>query len=145
MARCGGSLEDLDQSGRRDALVRWRQIFAINVQAHTGESCYGGMDFHVFSWRFSPSDRKTEAIRSYQAENPKVFFVLPEDEELPAFCCSGGRLPDFSGFWIDVLIFPSDLSWTMVFTHDDEQPQGGPYFSRREWQQVTADPPPGLV
>src|SRR5438552_15568288 len=124
---CGGFLENLDHSGRHDALVQWRRVFAINVQAHTGEACYGGMDIHVFTWSFAPSARKTEAIRLYQVEDPKAFFVIPEDEDLPAFHCSGGCLPNFSAHWIDVLIFPSDLSWTMVFTHDDGEPHGGPY------------------
>jgi hypothetical protein len=51
-----------------------------------------------------------------------------------AYECHGdGTLPDMSAFAeTDFFIVPSDLSWTMIHTHEDYA-LGGPYFLRKDW------------
>lgn len=51
-------------------------------------------------------------------------------------CLGVGPLPDLSAFAADEFaISPSDLSWTMVHTHEDLA-LGGPYFILREWAEA---------
>ncbi|HEV3260071.1 MAG TPA: hypothetical protein VG013_24655 [Gemmataceae bacterium] len=48
-------------------------------------------------------------------------------------CHGSGGLPDLSTFAdTDFFIVPTDLSWTMIHTHEDYE-WGGPYFMRKDW------------
>jgi hypothetical protein len=51
-----------------------------------------------------------------------------------AYECHGpGSLPDLSPFSnLDFFIAPTDLSWTMLRTHEDHD-LGGPYFIDKDW------------
>ena len=47
--------------------------------------------------------------------------------------CSGSLVPLDAFHMSEFVVYPPDLSWTMIHTHEDDG-FGGPFFSRREWQ-----------
>jgi hypothetical protein len=51
---------------------------------------------------------------------------------IDAYDCSGPLVPLQVFHNAEFFVCPSDLSWTMVHTHEDHA-LGGPYFLRAEW------------
>lgn len=46
--------------------------------------------------------------------------------------CDGPVVPLGKACAVEFAVMPEDLSWTMLYTHEDHG-YGGPYFVRREW------------
>jgi hypothetical protein len=103
-----------------ESVGRWldcfgKDRFGVNARAYM---------WHVFSYERYPSLSGQAAQREYeQHEAPEFWVVSNERDEgfvtdlLPQSC----SLRD----WI---VFPVNLAWTMVFTHEDGYL--GPYFAR---------------
>lgn len=109
----------------------WREKFASSVKSQTGKWAHLGFEWHAFSYEFTPSKDGLQGLALYFAETASEVYVVPEDEDDPAFVCRTPKRLDFSDCQTDVLVFPLALDWTIAFTH--EQPEFGPYFSRAEW------------
>lgn len=105
----------------------WRKIFAMSTFEKTGKWRYRGHDWHSFSYEFHTHIDGGKAIKAYSRTKAFVFYIVPEDEPLHAYECRGRKLPDLSSLNQDIYVFPPDLAWTMVFTH--EQPEMGPYYA----------------
>lgn len=80
--------------------------------------------WHVFSYERYPSLSGQAALKEYEQHEAPEFWVISNErnegfvtDALPTSC----SLRD----WI---VFPSNLAWTMTFTHEDGWL--GPYFAR---------------
>jgi hypothetical protein len=108
-------------------MARWDETFCPNVHRRTGAWIHLGYRWHAYSYGFEAALTGDAALAAYAVCAARDLLVYFEDEDL--FDCFGVASPDFSSFGDDLYVFPADLAWTMVFTH--EQCIGlGPYFAR---------------
>jgi hypothetical protein len=106
---------------------RWRCVFAKELHIATGKWVFNGFDWHVFSFGHHESRTSDAAWSEYRRLEPCSFLVLSaEDRNTFGFSCTG-KPPDRLKAGIDILVTPTSLEWTMVFTH--EEPMHGPYFA----------------
>ncbi len=104
----------------------WRERFAAKLDRSLSAESKGGFDWHTFSYGVFPHLSGDEARNAYRMRIRRAELVLlPHRGEGPGFRVCG--LHDFSRANVDVYIFPENLSWTMVFTHEDDWL--GPYFA----------------
>jgi hypothetical protein len=67
--------------------------------------------------------------------------VSPLGRQLGGYECEGPVVPVGSLCDAEFAVSPADLSWAMLYTHEDHA-LGGPYFVRREWlPAIPAEPP----
>jgi hypothetical protein len=111
----------------RNAITkRWRERFFPHVFRETGRWVHLGYHWHAYSYRFEAALNGHEALAAYAARAERKLLVYFEEDAL--FDAYGEPSPDLSAWRDDVYLFPHDLAWTMVFTH--EQTLGlGPYFA----------------
>ena len=128
----GAVVQTFDAKSRWSAMQRWRTTFARSVKNATGHGTYKGVDWHAFSWNFSPAKSRHQARRAYLSESATELLVIPQSDTHAAVLSRGVPAPDFTVLQTDVYVFPEDLSWTMCFTHEDDS-GAGPWFSRAEW------------
>ena len=113
-------------------MQQWREVFAAPYHAATRKWKHGPFEWHIFSFQHTKSMDRKRAMKRYEQQSAERFFVVPENENWPAYLCIGGELPDFRSLENDIHVWLEDLSWTMAFTH--EAGIGlGPYFCLREW------------
>jgi hypothetical protein len=106
---------------------RWRAVFAKELHNATGKWTFNGFDWHVFSFGHHESKTGDAAWADYRRLASCTFLVLSaEDRRTFGFSCNG-KPPDRLKAGIDILVTPTSLEWTMVFTH--EEPMHGPYFA----------------
>ena len=129
---CGGDVDLLTLRERRDAFQRWRETYASGLHAMTGSWQYQGFDWHLFSFEYVRALSGHRAVEEYRSQRPTEFLVMPECETKAAVRIEGGELPDLRTILDDFHVWPTNLEWTMAFTHE-ESIGFGPYFSRREW------------
>ncbi|MFT3924290.1 MAG: DUF4275 family protein [Myxococcales bacterium] len=110
---------------------RWREVFAVRVKAATGSWIYRDFDWHAFSYELVYCRRGAQAIAQYQARVAARFLVLPHLAEEPGYWCESEQLPMLHGR--DAYVSDPELTWTMVFTHED---LCGPYFTTRDWAEA---------
>lgn len=122
--------EALDAAATEALRSRWRDVYARGVD-HAG-SARPGFEFETFANGSWPSLRGAAALRAYGARREIRYYVLPDPSlsGMPAYRCSSLVFPTFEGD--DLMVCPLDLSWTMVFTHDDGSAHGGPFFARAD-------------
>jgi len=129
--RCGGKATLLSNKERWQILQSWRHVFSRELYERTGKWQHNGFDWHTFSYDFAPAENGAKALDSYRSQSANAFYVIPQDELLPGFLCADAQLPDFSGCFLDVYIFPRELAWTMAFTHESHTSMElGPFFAR---------------
>jgi hypothetical protein len=58
--------------------------------------------------------------------------VAPHGLMPTGYECEGAPVPLGSACGLEFAVAPADLSWTMLYTHEDHA-FGGPYFIRQEW------------
>jgi len=91
--------------------------------------------YHLLWLRVSP-DRLAMHMSSYSQGNRFQLVrggSIPRKRTAAYNCHSDGKLPDLSSFHnIEFFIAPTDLSWTLIHTHEDGG-LGGPYFVRQDW------------
>lgn len=113
-------------------MQQWREVYAAPLHAATGKWKRDNYEWHTFSFHHAPAISGVRAAESYLAEAVVPHYVVPEDENWPAFHCASERLPDLRIIADDIYVWSEGLAWTMAFTHEQEIGLG-PYFSRREW------------
>lgn len=115
------SVEPLDRREVWDRLAAWRARFTNDVFEQTGHRVYLGYGWHAFSYGFSPAREGVHQV----GDGLQGFLVLSADSRQDfGFSCFG-RIPDFRPQPWDVIVTPTDLRWTLVFTHE---PHCGPFF-----------------
>jgi len=80
--------------------------------------------WHIFSGARYPSLSGSAALEQYKQQVATEYIVLSNDRKV-AFATNS--LPESSSL-SDYYVFPSNLAWTMAFTHEDGWL--GPYFAR---------------
>ncbi len=112
----------------RDAVrlkQRWRETFATPLYQAEGAWSIGHHDWHVFSYRYSRHTAGAEAVKLYDQQVPTNLLVML-DPDLLAITGDFDAMPH-AGPGHDVYVCDSEMTWTMVFTHE---PDLGPYFAR---------------
>jgi hypothetical protein len=110
-----------------EIMARWAKRFCPNVHRRTGAWIHLGIRWHAYSYGFEAALTGDAALAAYGARAARDLLVYFEGENL--FDCFGVPSPDFGDWGADIYVFPANLAWTMVFTH--EQSMGlGPYFAR---------------
>lgn len=130
--RCGTRGAPITRQQRGESTQRWREVYARALHGAAGRWKHGQFEWHVFSFKHTRALSGGKALEAYQIEKPGRLVVVPEDQGVPAYDMVVNALPYFTSIYGDVYVWPSDLSWTMAFTHE-ENDGVGPYFSRREW------------
>jgi len=112
---------------RDPILTRWLEQFCPNVHRRTGAWVHRGYRWHAYSYGYEVALEHDAAMAAYRARDQRELLVYFEAEgEL--FDCFGVPSPDLGALGCDTYVFPADLAWTMIFTH--EQDCGlGPYFA----------------
>lgn len=119
--------EEIPRKERWHYQQLWRECYCATVKARTGQWTYRGFDWHTFEFGFARSRLGLKALNAYFACTAGDFLVIPAHDTVPALRCHGDALPDLSPLAPEFYVFPPDLEWTMVFSHE------GPIFSRKEW------------
>ncbi|MEZ4223516.1 MAG: DUF4275 family protein [Polyangiaceae bacterium] len=133
-----GATRLCDEETERYRLA-WRKRFAARLDPELSGEGKGGFDWHAFSYQTCRHVTGDEARNAYRnLADSADLVLLPHRGEGPGFRAHGAH--DFSGAGVDVYIFPEDLSWTMVFTHEDGWL--GPYFSKAAWVDPPSAPGP---
>jgi hypothetical protein len=128
---CGGRVETLADKERWKWIQEWREVFAIGVYGPTGHWKAGQFEWAIFVTEVRALNGPRASL-AYTAEQSVDFIVYPEVPALPAVRLLDADLRDFRPINEDVYVWPSDLAWTMAFTHEESIGMG-PYFCRREW------------
>lgn len=126
------AVEELSRKETWAHQQRWRECYSACVKARTGMWTYGAFDWNTFAFGFARCLRDAKALAAYGACPAEEFLVIPEPNKGPGLRCSAESPPDLSSSLIEVYVFPTDLDWTMVFTHE------GQFFSRRTWVEQQA-------
>lgn len=124
----------LAESRRCDLLNEWRQVFSADLFRKTGQWTYRGFDWHVFSYGFTRARNGQQALEECSRELIAgiELLVCPTNSQLPPASMLANALPSLEVLTLDVLVWPTDLSWTVAFTHEASLGLG-PYFARRDW------------
>ena len=111
LSSLGGHWQPLTQRQRWRALDEWRKVYAAPLHRATGEWKLPQFEWHVFSYKHSPALKGARALAAYGAEKSASIYVVPEDEAYESGLSTGGCLPDFTGLYADVYIWPPSLEW----------------------------------
>lgn len=115
----------LPKSGVWRLLQAWRAAFVPEVEAATGNQVYLGYEWHAYSYEFTRAVEGARAFAEYEARACTDYLVLSAWTSATfGFRCIG-HLPDLRGKRWDLIVFPPELTWSMVFSHED---RCGPYF-----------------
>jgi hypothetical protein len=91
--------------------------------ARTGSWIHLGYRWHAYSYAFETALDRDAARDAYLERAASSFFVYFESADL-LFDCFGNASPLFDDWRDDLYVFPADLAWTMVFTHEQESGLG---------------------
>ena len=86
-----------------------------------------GFRWHAYSEGFETALEGEEALAAYLKQDLSRYLIHFEHDRL-IFDCQGPPCPVLPNIGDDVYLFPHDLAWTMVFTHEDCLGQG-PFFA----------------
>ena len=115
----------------------WREIYSKQVKVETGKWVYRRRDWHSFSYGFTKALAGSRAETAYNAEAAEEFILLVSNVDSFGYSCNGRilipvadlkLLRQQSSQPIDFYVFPPDLRWTLVVTHEADC---GPYFATR--------------
>ncbi len=133
----GIAVRPLGRATTRAQAQLWRQTFLALVPRDERRRA-SGTEWGFLSTRRMHAFEREEAYSAYRDQPDRVFFVLVEGFS-SGYRCSGRPLPDLNNSATDYYVFPKDMSWTMVFTHEQDW-GAGPYFCTKE--MAASSPPP---
>lgn len=116
----------------------WREKFARTTKEATGKWAINDRDWHTFSYGYAQSLRGARAESAYAEALAEHFILASSNEEIPFYQCRANNLPESdllqrlieeNPALLDIYVFPLDLEWTMVFTHETNI---GPFFAWAE-------------
>lgn len=118
--KAGGILQTFSKAESKEWEERWRAVYASNGTA----PALGQYLWHTFSYAAYPSVSGNDAEQLYTEHRDEEVIVLSNDRKTALRVTA----PPVSDWVIDFYVFPSDLTWTMAFTHEDGWL--GPYFAK---------------
>jgi hypothetical protein len=104
---------------------RWRECYSAAVKAGTGKWTIGHWDWNTFDHGYARCRTDAKALAAFLDCSANAFIIIPERGA--GLRCSAPVMPDLSATPLELYVFPPDLEWTMVFSHE------GTFFSRRAW------------
>lgn len=105
---------------------RWREVFAAGAPDRLTRRFL----WHSLSSGHYPALAKAEARASYESQEAAEYIVLCNEQNRAVVTAVR---PVGSG-WDDAYVFPPNLAWTMVFTHEDGI--DGPFFARHSRHEM---------
>ena len=128
----GVSYAPLADTERAEAERQWREVYG---QAFGGRCRmrYGSRADYEYAqqaecrWLIVPLSARVEATP-----------VSPYGPIPTGYACEGLPVPLGAACALEFAVAPTDLSWTMLYTHEDHE-FGGPYFIRCEWLTALPD------
>jgi hypothetical protein len=122
----GVSWQPLSEAERTEAETQWRAVYgqAFRGRARLRQGSRADYEYAqqlAGRWLIVPLTSGVEGT-----------LVSPLGLSLRGYACDGPVVP--LGAWCgsEFAVSPADLSWAMLYTHEDHE-WGGPYFVRREW------------
>lgn len=122
-------LQTYSKAEAQEWVQRWRGVFAAGAAA-PGMAQYL---WHTFSWDAYPSVSGEDAERLYSEHRHSEVIVLSNDRKTALRVDT----PPVADWVFDFYVFPSDLAWTMAFTHEDGWL--GPYFAKHPDYEAMVD------
>lgn len=118
----------------REEAAHWRAQWLDAFGRQRGDVCVDPYLWHVFSFGCHPSVALDAARAEYGKAVASTYVVMAGEsdaaaatDERPAQCNHD-----------EYLVFPPNLAWTMVFTHEDGWL--GPFFARhRDYDRLNAE------
>jgi len=129
----GNVLGELSNDSIKEIMEKWDSVFCPLSKLEKGQIQYSEFKWHVFSSGIYSSEEGSAALDEYRTHNAREFYVIPEINSWPveaAFLVDKMPSPDLVNELKDIYIFPKNLAWTMVFTH--EYDWLGPYFAKNK-------------
>lgn len=105
----------------------WLEAFFPNVKRNTGHWVYRGYRWHAYSFNHEVTVSGEKAFGAFQAMPIEPFYLFHEWND-NLYECTAEVWPDLRALNDDIYIFPRQLEWMFVITH--EMSIGlGPYFA----------------
>jgi hypothetical protein len=120
----GVSWQRLPDAERVEAEAQWRAVYG---RAFRGRLRHGSRADYEYAQQ--PAGRWLIVPLTSEVEGTQV---TPVGLTLGGYECAGRVVPLGSLCSAEFAVAPADLSWAMLYTHEDHA-LGGPYFVRREW------------
>jgi hypothetical protein len=118
--------QPLTEADRREAEEQWREVYG---RAFCGQSRLRRGLRADYEYSQQPAGRWLLVPLTSGVEGTSV---SPIGLSLSAYECDGPVVALGSLCGSEFAVSPADLSWAMLYTHEDHV-WGGPYFVRREW------------
>jgi len=121
----------LDREDRFAAVQNWISVFgnAFDVGTQYKEGVKA-------RYALSEVDKGEFFLFSIPSDLP--FWSSSEQRQHWGYKCKGATIPDLGQFsTLDFVMVASDLSWTIMYTHEDDV-LGGPYFVKKDWIDVSS-------
>ena len=122
----GVAWRPLAEAERAEAEAQWRAVYGRAFRGRPRLRHGGRADFE---YARQPAGRWLVVPLTAGVEGTSV---SPPGPALGGYECEGPVVPLGSLCGAEFAVSPADLSWTMLYTHEDHA-LGGPYFVRREW------------
>lgn len=120
----------VEDAQARQLNEQWLEQFCANVKRKTGKWVYRGYRWHAWSFGYESALHGARAFDAFVERRATNFYMYFERDDL-LLDCSGPPSPDLRSLFDDVYVFPHDLSWTFVLTHEMSMDLG-PYFAARQ-------------
>jgi hypothetical protein len=130
----GVAWRPLTEAERAEAEAQWRAVYG---QAFRGRPRLRQGARADFEYARQPGGRWVVVPLSSAVEGTPV---SPPGYTLSGYECDGPVIPLGSLCRAEFVVTPANLSWAMLYTHEDHA-WGGPYFIRREWLATCPDEP----
>ncbi len=105
----------------------WQETFFSNVKRNTGSFIFRGYRWHAYSFNHEVAVSGRNAVLAFQETTIQPYYLFHEWEG-NLYECTSEAWPDLRKLNEDIYIFPLQLEWTFVLTH--EMSMGlGPYFA----------------
>lgn len=117
---------------------RWREKFSSQVKTDQGRWVIAGQDWYTFADNYYAHYSGFKAEVEFNEALAKQFVFICSRDDIPAYNCKCTKAPKADLFTQllanilkldDVYLFDLELTWTMVFVHEESF---GPFFARSE-------------
>jgi hypothetical protein len=126
LSAAGVAWRTLPDAERVEAEAQWRAVYG---RAFRGRSRLRHGARADFEYTQQPAGRWLVVPLNSGVEGTAV---TPLGPALGGYECEGPVVPLGALCGAEFAVSPADLSWAMLYTHEDHA-LGGPYFVRREW------------
>lgn len=116
----GAIIRHFSQAEAKALAEQWLEVYGCDRQGVNAKAYL----WHIFAADRYPHVARDPAWAQYDSQEAVAFVVLANDRK-QAFLTS---LRPSSCHWVDYVVFPPNLAWTMARTHEEERL--GPYFAR---------------